>query len=846
MSESGPRTYVVFHRGAWFTTTVPGDTPQSVGVEQLVGILDRAALDRGADTLRSQRDPATAMAAAPSWVGLLDDGLLVVEADDGTTHRLDATAVEFIDALAPPAPLAEVAERLGWTAPDTATLIDRLGPRFVRHMSDDTGSDDTGSDEVEAVGGTRPGVSPTPPAAPAFDATSVESDASRIPLYSIWHDRVGPMLAPGMLSAAARHHDGGSLNTLYDIRRPEPASSFLDHLATVKGPAILLCSDYLWTLEDNLEAARRGLAINPDLIVVHGGPSCPKYLEDARSFLERYGPAADILVRGEGEHVLCQLLEAIRPTLPALDADALREVPGLTFIDARTSDLVRTEDQPRIADLDALPSPYLTGEFDHIPPEIWQPCLTIETNRGCPYGCAFCDWGSSTMSRIRKFSLERVAAELEWAAERAIWSINVADANFGIMSRDVEIAGFIASAASRHEGPRLVNYYPAKNTTKHLARIMDVLLDAGVGPVATLSLQTTDPETLEIINRENISTDHYVRLTAEFRRRGLPLQGELLLGLPGQTYDAYRRDLQHHIDHEVTARTWQVRVLPNAPINDPEYRRTHAIEVDGAHRVMSTTHFDAADRTRMMRLRNVEIIAERFGLLRHLMRYLQWDHGIEASLVLDRLIDLVEDQPTRFPTLTWTLNHFDLFQCTAVGWARFYDEVTDFVVEEYGIAHDSALATVMSVQRVLMAEPGRTFPVRVELPHDYVGYYRQATGELYRSGHATGAAQPLHTWGPGVLDVDGDPLGLCSEGLEIVDDPRDELFANDFVIGANSAFELASPLMRLMPHVAFAARDAYEALVRAATEDASAAGSPVVLSGRALAAIAENVGEQGL
>ena len=25
----------------------------------------------------------------------------------------------------------------------------------------------------------------------------------------------------------------------------------------------------------------------------------------------------------------------------------------------------------------------------------------IETNRGCPYGCTFCDWGSATRSRIQ-------------------------------------------------------------------------------------------------------------------------------------------------------------------------------------------------------------------------------------------------------------------------------------------------------------------------------------------------------------------------------------------------------------------------------------------------------------
>ena len=28
---------------------------------------------------------------------------------------------------------------------------------------------------------------------------------------------------------------------------------------------------------------------------------------------------------------------------------------------------------------------------------------TLETNRGCPFACTFCDWGSLTYAKIRKF-----------------------------------------------------------------------------------------------------------------------------------------------------------------------------------------------------------------------------------------------------------------------------------------------------------------------------------------------------------------------------------------------------------------------------------------------------------
>ena len=70
-------------------------------------------------------------------------------------------------------------------------------------------------------------------------------------------------------------------------------------------------------------------------------------------------------------------------------------------------------------DLDVLPSPHLTGVFDHIVKNNsnYKFHMTLETNRGCPYQCTFCDWGSLTYNKIKKFDIDRVFAEIEWAYE---------------------------------------------------------------------------------------------------------------------------------------------------------------------------------------------------------------------------------------------------------------------------------------------------------------------------------------------------------------------------------------------------------------------------------------------
>src|SRR5439155_22402978 len=103
--------------------------------------------------------------------------------------------------------------------------------------------------------------------------------------------------------------------------------------------------------------------------------------------------------------------------------------------------VVHTPDRERLKDLDVIPSPILSNLFLAYE---GTPLGIIETNRGCPYSCTFCDWGSNIASKIRKFSIERVFAELEWCAQHQIAGVMCADANFGVFERDVEIAQKVA------------------------------------------------------------------------------------------------------------------------------------------------------------------------------------------------------------------------------------------------------------------------------------------------------------------------------------------------------------------------------------------------------------------
>ena len=629
----------------------------------------------------------------------------------------------------------------------------------------------------------------------------ISSTASTVrtltPVLAPWPEEEGPLLSLGMLTAAARSWREGLLEAHYRIQPPRGLNEIRADDSWHVGPGVLLCSDYVWNLDRNLEFAREAKSINPSLLVIHGGPSSPKYVDDARRFLREHASAADILVRGEGEEVLCQLLHALVGRIPDFETTILEQVPGLTFLDPESESVIRTRDQPRIAALDQLPSPYLTGEFDHIPTDAWVGAATLESNRGCPYGCTYCDWGSSTMSRIRKFGIERVVAEFAWCAERQI-AVNFADANFGILPRDVEIAQCISEIRRTTGSSEWLSFTPAKNTMKHLSKIFDHCLDAGFVVSAAISLQTVNESILKAVDRSNIATDSYLSLAADLRRRGVPLQGDLLAGLPLQTYQSYLDDVQFMVDHEISARTWSLSVLPNAPINAPDQRVRFRIETDGAGVLIRNSTMGPADTDRIRRFRNVYILAEHLGMIRHVLRYLQWDHGLRSVEVMDRLLTNCEEQPDRYPTVSTVVSDFVGSPLPEQTWKLFYDEIRELIVHDLGIARDSGLDCVLDLQQFLMPSPSRNFPETIELSHDYLGYYRSATGELYRTGRAGVPSAPLGEWHTARFTVVADPLNIGEHGMNIRDHSTNEQMLGD-MFGPQAAFELASPLTRVLP-----------------------------------------------
>ena len=340
-----------------------------------------------------------------------------------------------------------------------------------------------------------------------------------------------------------------------------------DYIKQCNDTNILLCSCYVWNWEITTYLAKQVKKLNPQCTIIFGGPQVPRQSE---GFFEK-NPFVDIIVHGESEYIIKNIFDAY-----LMDQD-YSNIKGI-----ETKDF-KNPPELRINDLETIPSPYLTNTVWDLVEKVddveW--VASWETNRGCPYQCTFCDWGSATNTKLRKWSEERLFKETEWFADNKIPYVDCCDANFGIFEeRDMRIATKLKQVVLEKGYPQTVRPNWAKFSSEKIIPIAKQFQDAGFLRAVTLSVQSLDELTLDIIKRENIKFDKFSELTAEFRRNGIPTYTELIMGLPGETLESFKKGLETLISDPNlgSIHIYNCSVLPNAPMNDPSYIKYHQIK----------------------------------------------------------------------------------------------------------------------------------------------------------------------------------------------------------------------------------------------------------------------------
>ncbi|KHK02173.1 B12-binding domain-containing radical SAM protein [Desulfovibrio sp. TomC] len=269
----------------------------------------------------------------------------------------------------------------------------------------------------------------------------------------------------------------------------------------------------------------------PGTVVVLGGP-----LPSVAPELVLDNFACNGVVRGEGEESLLHLVRNIVARRPLFEG-----VSGAAWKDQATGTLCANPVK-RITDLDALPFP----AYHLLPPlsryksrSRKRPIAPLVTSRGCAHGCSFCS-KDIFQRKVTFHSPHSVLSQIDWLIkEFGVRQLDILDDNFAMDRKRMEaiLDGII------ERGYNLaINLNVGIRSEGLDENIFQKMKKAGVFKVA-FGIESADPGVLELCNKKlNIAV--LSRAIAMARRMGFIVYGFFIIGLPGETEEAFRRTMR--------------------------------------------------------------------------------------------------------------------------------------------------------------------------------------------------------------------------------------------------------------------------------------------------------------
>ena len=334
---------------------------------------------------------------------------------------------------------------------------------------------------------------------------------------------------------------------------------------------ILCLSVYLWNFESMMRVAREVSLRDPSISIIVGGPECHAHTED--DWFDKYD-FVDFAVYGDGEKAFADLLDwHVDPEKASLDS-----IPNIVYRDHVAKHAIfrfrEWEEYSPYLDL----SDEFLAEYKSFKSKVGDDAfvyLPYERARGCMYSCAFCDWQGGLHYKVNS-RINDYKPEIDFFVENKIRSMHI-DANVGMLKEDLPLYEYVYSKMQEND-LKFIPTEPRNMAKLHkdkVAKIYDILCKASPNYNVKVSLQSIYDDVLSYIDRPDVPWDKHKRIIMKTKsdHPGIKVVPELIMGLPGMTYDRVNETHLEFTDIPMThIFSYEWILLKKAPAYSASYR----------------------------------------------------------------------------------------------------------------------------------------------------------------------------------------------------------------------------------------------------------------------------------
>jgi len=342
-------------------------------------------------------------------------------------------------------------------------------------------------------------------------------------------------------------------------------------------PDVVGLSVFIWNDSYQFELAKKIKSLDPNIVIVLGGPQLDAHKNS--QFFHAH-PYVDYVCYGDGERAFQLLIDKISnlSSEPLVNMVENKNQQAIVHPYELLSCQEYFDTSAILAQKDLLIQTIDYLEQHNIKKS--QLYISVEFARGCMYSCTFCDWSQNLTKKVKRRG-HNWKAEIDLIHELDI-KMRETDANFGQWKQDIEIFDYAISLYDPNRNFK----FDVSNTSKlnkdatfHIMTQQALIYDA----LAIVSIQDFNPEVLSAINRPGLSEDQQIdfikRLISTLGEKARNVYTQIIVGLPGQTYDTIKDTMIKTLNIGVQNHMlYPFAYLINSPAADPVYEKIHGLK----------------------------------------------------------------------------------------------------------------------------------------------------------------------------------------------------------------------------------------------------------------------------